>query len=112
MQSFSDQVNPPSYGLIVDNFAGGGGASTGIEMALCRSPGIAINHDPEALAMHEANQPDTVHLCENVWQVDIAQEVAGRHVALAWFSPWRSGREREGGGRDEARRGQTRRPSA
>jgi DNA (cytosine-5)-methyltransferase 1 len=87
MQSFNDQANPPPYGLIIDNFAGGGGASTGIEMALGRSPDIAINHDPEALTMHEANHPETIHLCENVWQVDIAKEVAGRHVALAWFSP-------------------------
>jgi DNA (cytosine-5)-methyltransferase 1 len=87
MQSFNDQANPPPHGLIVDNFAGGGGASTGIEKALGRSPDIAINHDPEALAMHEANHPETIHLCENVWQVDIAKQVAGRHVALAWFSP-------------------------
>jgi DNA (cytosine-5)-methyltransferase 1 len=78
---------PPPHGLIIDNFAGAGGASTGIEMALGRSPDIAINHDHEALAMHEANHPDTIHLCDNVWQVDIAKEVAGRHVALAWFSP-------------------------
>lgn len=87
MQAFNDQANPPPHGLIVDNFAGGGGASTGAEMALGRSPDIAINHDLEALAMHEANHPETLHLCENVWQVDIAKEIAGRHVALAWFSP-------------------------
>ena len=74
-------------GLIIDNFAGGGGASTGIEMALGRSPDYAINHDPEALAMHKANHPGTEHLCENVWAVDIKKLVAGRKVALCWFSP-------------------------
>lgn len=80
----------PHFGadeLIVDNFAGGGGASCGIEMALGRSPDIAINHDPEALAMHAANHPTSKHLCENVWEVDIKAEVAGRKVGLAWFSP-------------------------
>jgi DNA (cytosine-5)-methyltransferase 1 len=68
MQSFGDQPNPPPYlgGLIIDNFAGGGGASTGIEIALGRSPNFAINHDPEALCMHEANHPETAHLCESV----------------------------------------------
>jgi len=73
--------------LIVDNFAGGGGASTGIELALGRSVDIAINHDPEAIAMHAMNHPHTLHLCENVWKVDIAAVVAGRKVGLAWFSP-------------------------
>jgi DNA (cytosine-5)-methyltransferase 1 len=89
MQSFADKANPPpfSYGMIIDNFAGAGGASTGIEIALERSPDIAINHDHEALAMHEANHPETLHLCESVWDVDIAKQVAGRHVSLGWFSP-------------------------
>ena len=89
MQSFNDQANPPpaAFDLIIDNFAGGGGASNGIEMALGRSPDFAINHDPEALAMHAANHPQTIHLCESVWDVDIAETVAGRHVSLAWFSP-------------------------
>jgi DNA (cytosine-5)-methyltransferase 1 len=73
--------------LIVDNFAGGGGASTGIEAALGRPIDIAINHDPEALAMHAMNHPHTLHLCENVWNVDIKAVVAGRKVGLAWFSP-------------------------
>jgi site-specific DNA-cytosine methylase len=79
MQSFADKANPPpfSYGMIIDNFAGAGGASTGIEIALERSPDIAINHDHEALAMHEANHPETLHLCESVWDVDIAKQVAG-----------------------------------
>lgn len=73
--------------LIVDNFAGGGGASTGIEQALGRSVDIAINHDPEALSMHAANHPNTLHLCENVWDVDIKAVIAGRRIGLAWFSP-------------------------
>lgn len=73
--------------MIVDSFAGGGGASTGIEMALGRSPDIAINHNPAALALHKANHPDTLHLSENVWQVDPLDYVKGRHVGLAWFSP-------------------------
>ena len=56
--------------LIVDNFAGGGGASTGIELATGYSVDIAINHDPEAIRMHKANHPNTKHYCENVWAVD------------------------------------------
>ncbi|TPI39300.1 C-5 cytosine-specific DNA methylase [Mesorhizobium sp. B3-1-9] len=73
--------------LIMDSFAGGGGASTGIEMALGRSPDIAINHNPVALALHAANHPETLHLSENVYKVDPLDHVAGRHVGLAWFSP-------------------------
>lgn len=74
-------------GLIIDNFAGGGGASTGIEMATGRSVDIAINHDPAAIAMHRANHPATRHYCEDVWQVDPAEACGGQPVALAWFSP-------------------------
>lgn len=73
--------------LIVDSFAGGGGASTGIEMALGRSPDIAINHNPAALAMHEANHPETLHLQQNIYKVDPLDYVKGKHVGLAWFSP-------------------------
>ena len=73
--------------IIVDNFAGGGGASTGIEMAVGRSVDIAINHDPDAIAMHRANHPNTRHYCEDVWQVDPVEACAGRPVGLAWFSP-------------------------
>ena len=73
--------------LIVDSFAGGGGASLGIEMALERSPDIAINHDAEAIAMHAANHPETKHYCESVWDVDPRQACGGRPVGLAWFSP-------------------------
>ena len=74
-------------GIIVDNFAGGGGASTGIELALGRSPDIAINHDAEALAMHSANHPETLHLRQSVWKADPQDVAAGRPVDLAWFSP-------------------------
>ncbi|KKF70200.1 DNA cytosine methyltransferase [Citrobacter amalonaticus] len=73
--------------IIVDNFAGGGGASTGIEMATGRSVDIAINHDPNAVAMHTTNHPDTLHYCESVFDVDPFSATAGRPVGLAWFSP-------------------------
>ncbi|ANN70886.1 DNA cytosine methyltransferase [Bordetella bronchialis] len=73
--------------IIVDNFAGGGGASTGIEMALGRCVDIAINHDPEAVTMHEINHPQTRHYCESVWDVDPLEATQGRPVGLAWFSP-------------------------
>lgn len=73
--------------LIVDNFAGGGGASTGIEIATGVSPDIAINHDPEAIRMHKANHPYAEHYCEDVWQVDPVAACKGHSVGLAWFSP-------------------------
>lgn len=73
--------------IIVDNFAGGGGASTGIEMATGRSVDIAINHDPNAIAMHTTNHPDTLHYCESVFDIDPIAATAGRSVGLAWFSP-------------------------
>ncbi|HBL8936897.1 TPA: DNA cytosine methyltransferase [Enterobacter hormaechei] len=73
--------------IIVDNFAGGGGASTGIEMAIGRSVDIAINHDPNAVAMHTTNHPDTLHYCESVFDVNPQLATAGRPVGLAWFSP-------------------------
>lgn len=73
--------------LLVDNFAGGGGASTGIELATGYSVDIAINHDPEAIRMHKANHPNTKHYCENVWAVDPVKACGGHPVALAWFSP-------------------------
>lgn len=74
-------------GLIIDNFAGGGGASTGIEAALGRPIDIAINHDPEAVAMHRVNHPDTLHLCQSVWLAEPAEVCRGRPVDFAWFSP-------------------------
>jgi DNA (cytosine-5)-methyltransferase 1 len=73
--------------LIVDSFAGGGGASVGIEWATGRSPDIAINHDPQAVAMHAANHPATKHLTEDVWKIDPVKVCGGRPVGLAWFSP-------------------------
>lgn len=73
--------------IIVDNFAGGGGASTGIELAIGRSVDIAINHDENAVAMHTTNHPNTLHYCESVFDVDPVAATAGRPVGLAWFSP-------------------------
>ena len=73
--------------LVVDNFAGGGGASIGIEAALGRPVDLAINHSPRAIAMHKANHPKTRHFCENIWEVDPREACGGRPVGLAWFSP-------------------------
>lgn len=73
--------------IFVDNFAGGGGASTGIEQALGRPVDVAINHDPEAVAMHAANHPQTLHLCESVWDVDPRTVYPVRPIGGAWFSP-------------------------
>ncbi|HBQ8803572.1 TPA: DNA cytosine methyltransferase [Klebsiella pneumoniae] len=73
--------------IIVDNFAGGGGASTGIELAIGRSVDIAIYHDPNAVAMHTTNHPGTLHYCESVYSVRPKVATAGRRVGLAWFSP-------------------------
>lgn len=73
--------------IIVDSFAGGGGASCGIEAALGRKIDIAINHDPEALGMHRANHPETEHFCESVWDIDPVKVCRGRPVGVAWFSP-------------------------
>ena len=73
--------------LVVDNFAGGGGASAGIELATGYSVDIAINHDPEAIKMHKANHPYTKHYCEDVWQVNPVAACKGHPVGLAWFSP-------------------------
>ncbi|OXI88522.1 DNA methyltransferase [Burkholderia sp. AU33423] len=73
--------------LIIDNFAGGGGTSTGLERAFGRHVDIAINHDPEALAMHALNHPHTKHLCESVWEVDPIAVTNNRPVGLVWLSP-------------------------
>ena len=70
--------------LVVDNFAGGGGASTGIERAIGRPVDIAINHDPQAIAMHQANHPQTLHLCESVWDVNPREVCAGRPGRRCW----------------------------
>lgn len=73
--------------IIVDNFAGGGGASTGIELASGRPVAIAINHDPDAILLHKTNHPYTTHLQASVWDVDPVEVCGGRPVGLAWFSP-------------------------
>ena len=73
--------------LIVDNFAGGGGASRGIEAAVGRAVDIAINHSRDAVKMHELNHPQTRHLCEDVWDVDPVKATGGKAVGVAWFSP-------------------------
>lgn len=73
--------------LVVDCFAGGGGASTGIEAALGRAVDVAINHDPEAVELHRVNHPNTRHYCEDIFAVDPLEATAGRPVGLAWFSP-------------------------
>ena len=73
--------------MIIDSFAGGGGASTGIEMALGRSPDVAINHSADALAMHAVNHPQTHHLDSNIWDVSPAEVTKGRPVGLLWASP-------------------------
>lgn len=74
-------------GLIIDCFAGGGGASVGIEMALGRPVDVAINHDPDAILMHKTNHPDTLHLTEDIFKVDLQKYTKGQHVALMWASP-------------------------
>ena len=73
--------------IIVDNFAGGGGASTGIELATGRHVDVAINHDAKAIAMHMANHPQTLHLCESVWDINPRDVMPGRKIALLWLSP-------------------------
>lgn len=76
-----------TYELIVDNFAGGGGASTGIELATGRPVNIAINHDPDAILMHKTNHPYTKHYCESVWDVNPTEVCGGQPVGLMWLSP-------------------------
>lgn len=85
--------------LIIDCFAGGGGASVGIEMALGRPVDIAINHDPDAILMHKTNHPDTLHLTEDIFKVDLQKYVKGRHVALMWASPDRTSHSKAKGGK-------------
>lgn len=73
--------------IIVDSFAGGGGASTGIELAAGRIVDVAINHDPDAILMHQTNHPYTTHYQASVWDVDPIEVCAGRPVGLLWASP-------------------------
>ncbi len=95
--------------IIVDNFAGGGGASTGIEMAIGRSVDIAINHDPNAVAMHTTNHPDTLHYCESVFDVNPQLATAGRPVGagvvLPGLSPLLESQRLEAGGERDSRSG-------
>jgi DNA (cytosine-5)-methyltransferase 1 len=98
------QVHPPEAypwagGLVLDYFAGGGGASTGLAQGLGRSPDVAINHNKVALAMHEANHPDTLHLHDDVWHVDPVQLTKGRPVLLLWGSPDCTDFSKAGGGK-------------
>lgn len=90
-------------GLIIDCFAGGGGASVGIEMALGRQVDIAVNHDPDAILMHRTNHPDTLHLTEDIFGVDLQKYVKGRHVALMWASPDRTSHSKAKGGQPRKR---------
>lgn len=80
-------IGGPVQGLVVDLFAGGGGASLGIEQAIGRAVDLSINHDPAAVKMHEANHPGTHHSCESIFDVDPVQATAGQPVALLWASP-------------------------
>lgn len=88
-----------NHGLIIDCFAGGGGASVGIEMALGRSVDIAINHDPEAIRMHKVNHPETLHLTEDIFKVDLQKYVKGCHVELMWASSDCSSHSKAKGGK-------------
>ncbi len=88
--------------LIIDCFAGGGGASTGIEMALGRQVDIAINHDPDAILMHRTNNPDTLHLTEDIFKVNLKKYIKGS-VALMWASTRISHSKAKGGQPEEKR---------
>lgn len=80
-------ILPLADELVVDLFAGGGGASTGIEAAIGRHVDIAVNHDPEAVSLHQANHPQTEHHVSNVWEVDPRVVTQGRRIGLLWASP-------------------------
>ena len=78
---------PEESEIIIDLFAGGGGASEGIRIATGRNPDAAVNHNPKAVAMHSANHPDTVHFTEDVWSVPPSLVTCGRPIGLLWASP-------------------------
>ena len=80
-------ILPLADELVVDLFAGGGGASTGIEQAIGRHVDIAVNHDPEAVSLHQMNHPQTEHHVSNVWEVDPRVVTQGRRIGLLWASP-------------------------
>lgn len=89
--------------LIIDCFAGGGGASVGIEMALGRPVDIAINHDPDAILMHKTNHPTTLHLTEDIFKVNLRKYVNDQHVALMWASPDCTSHSKAKGGKPRER---------
>lgn len=89
--------------LIIDCFAGGGGASVGIEMALGRPVDIAINHDPGAILMHKTNHPTTLHLTEDIFKVNLRKYVKNQHVALMWASPDCTSHSKAKGGKPRER---------
>lgn len=90
-------------GIIVDCFAGGGGASVGIEMALGRTVDIAINHDPWAILMHKTNHPNTLHVTEDIFKVDLQKYVGNQHVDLMWASPDCTSHSKAKGGKPRER---------
>lgn len=98
-------ILPLARELVVDLFAGGGGASCGIEQALGRHVDVAVNHDPEAVALHQANHPQTRHFVSDVFEVDPAAVCEGRPVSAARFSTWPPPCARCSGARHAARRG-------
>lgn len=85
--SFAPRLRPGE--IAVDLFAGGGGASRGIELATGISPAIAINHDPHAIQMHERNHPDTLHYCQSVYHREVHPSTLakGCRIGLLWLSP-------------------------
>lgn len=89
--------------LIIDCFAGGGGASVGIEMALGRPVDIAINHDPDAILMHKTNHQNTLHLTEDIFKVNLRKYVKDQHVALMWASPDCTSHSKAKGGKPRER---------
>lgn len=100
-------MNPTDQPIIIDLFAGGGGASEGIRMALGRDPDVAVNHDPKAIAMHKANHPGTLHVCQDVWGCPPRWAARGRKVAWLHASPDCTHHSKAKGGppnRDEKRR--------
>src|SRR6218665_373043 len=91
-------IQPRRVELVIDLFAGGGGASCGIEQAIGRSVDIAIDHDPEALGLHANHHPQTLHYCADVFEVDPVAATHGRPVGLLWASPdWKHFSKAKGG---------------
>lgn len=102
-EKVSGYIDTKEKGLIIDCFAGGGGASVGIEMALGRPVDIAINHDPDAILMHKTNHPDTLHLTEDIFTVNLKKHVKDRHVSLMWASPDCTSHSKAKGGKPRER---------